>query len=57
MMIVVLICCLYFANRRLFDGDETVNLIATKGAGLTTHTQVEDEPEPQSPESSKEDIK
>ena len=57
MMIVVLICCLFFANRRLFDGDETVNLIATKGAGLTTHTQVEDEPEPQSPESSKEDIK
>ena len=54
MMIMVLIC-LFFANHRLFDGDETVNLIATKGAGLTTHTQVEDEP--QSPESSKEDIK
>ena len=56
-MMVVLICSLFFANHRLFDGDDKVALIATKAAGLTTHTQVEDSDEVPSLGSSKEDIK
>ena len=48
---------IFFANHRLFDGDDKVALIATKAAGLTTHTQVEDSDEVPSLGSSKEDIK